>query len=265
VVAIDTATPHGRFAVADGGELLAYQPHNVTGSYADALLPVVDQVLAEAARPLSDVRLVATTMGPGSFTGVRIGVATAKTLAWALGAELAAVSTLAAMAADLLAQEADRDLAVPVLDARRGELFAGLYRRRGAWVEELLPPACAAPDRWWGRLSEAVDDLEAPCFGGDGVPLLVGRGADLRPELQARGEPQARRWAVAHPATARALALAMADEEVRNGALVSPFALVPRYLRGSDAEVKRRIDATPSTPSDRFDVHAGDPPATDPS
>ena len=52
VVAIDTATPHGRFAVADGGELLAYQPHNVTGSYADALLPVVDQVLAEAARPL---------------------------------------------------------------------------------------------------------------------------------------------------------------------------------------------------------------------
>lgn len=256
-LAFDTATPHGRFAVADGDRLLAYQPHNVMGSYADALLPVIDTVLQTAGRTLGEIDLVAATAGPGSFTGVRIGVATAKALAWALGAELAAVSTLAAMSADLLADHAGRDLAVPVLDARRGEVFAGLYRRRGSWVEELAAPACLAPDRWWGRLRQAVDDLEAPVFGGDGVALLVGQGADLRPELAARGLPAPRSWSAGHPATARALAVALADPDVRSSAVISPFALVPSYLRASDAEVKRRLDATPSVPADNVDIHPG--------
>ncbi len=259
ILALDTATPHGRFALAADARLLADRPHNVQGSYADALLPVIDQVLAQAGRRLADVDLVAVTDGPGSFTGVRIGVATAKTLAWALEAQLAAVSTLAAMAAALLAAHPARELAVPVLDARRGEVFAGLYRREGAWVRELDAPACRTPDRWWERLVDRVPDLEAPAWGGDGVGLLVGQGAGLRPELAARGEPAARAWEAAHPATARALALALADPAVRREAVVSPFALVPRYLRGSDAEVKRRVDATPSAPGAAVTAHVGRP------
>ena len=258
-LAIDTATPHGRFALAEDGRLLAYQPHNVQGSYADALLPVVDGVLNEAGRTLDEVDLVAVTLGPGSFTGVRIGVATAKALAWALDAQLAAVSTLEAMAAEMLAGEPARQLAVPVLDARRGEVFGAIYRRRGVWVEELAAPACLHPDRWWERLCELVDDVETPAFGGDGVPLLVGQGKDLRPELLSRGEPASRAWSVAHPATARILATALDDREVRSRVLVSPFELVPRDLRGSDAEVKRRIDATPARPSRDVDVHRGGP------
>lgn len=259
VLALDTATPHGRFALADGGELLAYQPHNVAGSYADALLPVVDQTLAAAGRTLADVQLVAVTSGPGSFTGVRIGVATAKALAWALDVELCAVSTLEAMAAELLAEAPDRDLAVPVLDARRGEVFAAVYRRDGAWVEELVAPACLPPDRWWERLLAAAPDPEAPTYGGDGMALLTGQGRDLRPELLARGEPAARSWVVGHPATARRLALALADADLRRRLTISPFALVPGYLRGSDAELKKRLDATPLLPSSAVDVHEGGP------
>jgi len=205
------------------------------------------------------VGLVACTAGPGSFTGVRIGVATAKTLAWALAAELAAVSTLAAMAAALLAAHPGRDLAVPVLDARRGEVFAALYRREGAWVRALDAPACRTPDQWWERLAAQVPDLDAPAWGGDGVSLLVGQGAELRPELAARGEPAARAWEAAHPATARALALALEHPGVRREAAISPFELVPRYLRGSDAEVKRRVDATPSAPNPDVDSHLGRP------
>lgn len=257
ILALDTATPHGRFAVAEDGRLLAYQPHNVMGSYADAVLPVIDTVLEDAGRRLDEVDLVAATAGPGSFTGVRIGVATAKALAWALGAELAAVSTLAAMAADLLAAQPDRELAVPVLDARRGEVFTGLYRRRGGWVEELAPPACLSPDRWWQRLCVELTDLDAPAFGGDGVALVVGQGESLRPELAARGLPAPRSWTSAHPATARALALALCDPDLRAAVAVSPFAMVPRYLRGSDAEVKRRVDATPDSPADNVDIHTG--------
>lgn len=257
VLALDTATVQGRFALADAGELLAYQPHNVAGSYADALLPVVDQTLEAAGRKLGDVGLVAVTSGPGSFTGVRIGVATAKALAWALDVPLCAVSTLTAMAAELLAEAPGRDLAVPVLDARRGEVFAAIYRREGAWVEEVAAPACLAPDRWWDRLLAAIDDPEAPAYGGDGMALLTGQGPDLRPELLARGEPAARSWVVGHPATARRLAVALADADLRRRLLSSPFALVPRYLRGSDAEVKRRLDATPLLPSSSVDVHEG--------
>ena len=256
-LAIDTATPHGRFAVALDGEILAYQPHNVQGSYADALLPVADQVLAKAGRALDEVELVAVTDGPGSFTGVRIGVATAKTLAWALKADLVAVSTLAAMAADLLAEHPDRDLAVPVLDARRREIFAGVYRRRGSWVEELVAPVCLGPDAMWQQIREQVTDLEAPAFGGDGVALLTGQGESLRPEFSAKGLPATRSWSAAHPATARALAMAVGDEVMREAAKVSPFGLVPRYLRGSDAEVKRRLDATPQAPSPDVDIHSG--------
>ncbi len=256
---MDTATPHGRFALAEDGVLLAYQPHNVTGSYADALLTVVDQVLTAGGRELAEVGLVAVTSGPGSFTGVRIGVATAKALAWALGAELAAATTLAAMAAELLSEAPDRELAVPVLDARRGEVFAGIYRRRGAWVEAVAEPACLAPDRWWELLVPAVGDVEAPAYGGDGVALLTGQGRDLRPELLARGEPPPRSWVVGHPATARGLALALHDQDLRRELSVSPFSLVPRYLRGSDAELKKRLDATPRQPSADIDVHEGGP------
>ncbi len=256
-LAIDTATPHGRFALAEDGVLLAYQPHNVSGSYADALLPVVDEVLTAAGRRLDEVGLVATCAGPGSFTGVRIGVATAKALAWALGAKLAAVSTLAAMAADLLAEHPDRELAVPVLDARRAEIFAGIFRRRGPWVEELAAPDCLAPDRWWQRVVETVPDPVAPAFGGDGVALLVGQGENLRPELARLGLPAPRSYTASHPATARALAVALGDEDVRRETGISVFELVPRYLRGSDAEVKRRLDATPAAPSAEVEFHTG--------
>ncbi|HOX25821.1 MAG TPA: tRNA (adenosine(37)-N6)-threonylcarbamoyltransferase complex dimerization subunit type 1 TsaB [Candidatus Krumholzibacteria bacterium] len=257
ILAIDTATPWGRFALAADGELLGYQPHNVTGSYADALLPVIDGLLAAAGRRLGDVDVVAVTDGPGSFTGVRIGVATAKTLAWALGARLCAVSTLAAMAADRLAAEPDRHLAVPVLDARRGEIFAGVFRRAGRWVAEVAAPACLSPDDWWACLRQAIADLEAPAYVGDGVALLVGEGERLRPELAARGVPAPRSWIPTHPATARALALALADPALRDATAISPFRLVPRYLRGSDAEVIRHVDATPAAPSPGVDIHSG--------
>ncbi len=255
VLAVDMSTPHGRFALADGGGLLVYQPHNVSGNYANAVMPVIDQVLASADRTLDQVDLVAVTKGPGSFTGVRIGVATAKSLAWALNARLAAVSTLAAMAADLLAQAPERDLAVPVLDARRGEVFAAVYRRQGPWVAPVAEPACATPAVWWARLLQCVDDVEAPAYGGEGVGLLVGQGAELRPELLARGEPAPRAWAAAHPATARALALALQHEAVRAEAELSPFALVPSYLQGSDAELKRRLDAC--HPGAEVQIHRG--------
>ena len=151
-LALDTATRWGRFAVADADGVLAYRPLNVGGSYADALLAVIADTLAGAGRDRRDLAAVAVTCGPGSFTGVRIGVATAKALAWGLGCALYPVSTLAAMAAALLADHPAVDLAVPALDARRGEIFSAVYRRDGGWVQDVAAPAAGTPDRWWGQV-----------------------------------------------------------------------------------------------------------------
>lgn len=250
-LALDTATRWGRFAVADSDGILAWRPLNVAGSYADALLPAVAAVLAEAGRPREQVRAVAVTAGPGSFTGVRIGVATAKALAWALGCRLYGVSTLAAMAASLLADHPEAEFAVPVLDARRGEVFAAAYRRGEVWRAALAAPAAAEPDRWWSRLATITPDREAPVYGGEGTGLLLGQGESLRPELRERGLPRRRAWTSAHPATARDLALAVARGEVEP---VDPFRLVPAYLRASDAELNRNLDCTPQVP----DAEPGD-------
>jgi tRNA threonylcarbamoyl adenosine modification protein YeaZ len=251
-LAFDTSTKWGRFALADGDEVLEYRPLNVSGSYADALLPVIEDMLARAGRPKQDLAAVGVTIGPGSFTGIRIGVATAKGLAWGLGCDLVGVTSLAAMAAALLEEHPGAELAVPVLDARRGEIFAGVFKREGAWVRSVAESAARTPDQWWLRILKAVDDPEQPVYGGDGVELLLGQGAGLRPELASRGRPVLRRWSSAHPATARALALAM-----NSGSLptVHPFALVPEYMRVSDAEVKKKLDLTPDAPGRDVSSH----------
>jgi tRNA threonylcarbamoyladenosine biosynthesis protein TsaB len=256
ILAFDTATRWGRYAVVEDGRLLAYVPHNVMGNHADAVLPVVDAVLAAAGRSLDEVGLIGVTDGPGSFTGVRIGVATAKGLAYALEADLAAVPTLAAMAADLLSAHADRVYAVPVLDARRGEVYAAVYRREGDWVAPVRAPFCLAPDAAWLEVLAVVTSPEDPVYGGDGTALLVGEGDGLRQELRGCGDPVTRPWSSAHPATARALALALSDPALRAAARVHPFALTPRYLRVSDAETARDLDLTPSRPNDDIGIHA---------
>ncbi len=256
-LALDTATPWGRFALADGERLLAYRPLNIQGSYADALLPVITDMLDEAGFPLADLAGIGVTRGPGSFTGVRIGVATVKALAYALSCELVAVTTLEAMAAALLREHPRANVAVPVLDARRGEIFAGIYERRGGWIGTLVEGAAGKPDQWWERVVAAVEDPEEPVYGGEGTPLLLGQGRTLRPQLRAVGQPRLRAWTSAHPRTAEAMVLAMGqgDEVLPR---IHPFSLTPRYLRVSDAEIKRKIDLTPLAPRDGIPEHDGD-------
>ncbi len=246
-LALDTSTPWGRFALAEDGRVLHYQPYNVTGTYADALLPVVDDVLAVAGRERGDLDAVAVCRGPGSFTGVRIGVATVKGMAWSLGCDLYAVSTLEAMAGAMLAEYTTHELAVPVLDARRGEVFGAVYRRHGDWIEEVQSPAPRRPDDWWAELVAASLATDASVYAGNGVSLLLGEGPDLRPELRETGAPSLRPWNTAHPATARALAWAISLDPARFSK-IHPFALAPSYLRVSDAEVKRGLDLTPRRP-----------------
>jgi len=260
-LAFDTATPWGRFALAEDGHLLQYRPLNVMGSYADALLKVVQELLADNGRTREELGAIGVTVGPGSFTGLRIGVATAKGLAYGLDVPLIGVSSLEAMAASLLEDHPDVEYAVPCLDARRREVYSAVYRRKGHWVEEVAGPEPMLSDLWWEKILTTLPDPEVAVYGGDGTPVLLGQGDDLRPELAGTGTPRLRPWTAAHPPTARTLAKAMALAPQQLPP-THPFLLVPQYLRRSDAELNKDVDLTPRKPSEDVSIHSSRRPSS---
>jgi tRNA threonylcarbamoyladenosine biosynthesis protein TsaB len=217
VLGLDTATP--RTAVALGTEAQGAvteavhdpQPGGRPG-HATHLLPLAARLLAEQGLTFHDVDRIAVGTGPGTFTGLRIGVATARALAQAGGAELAAVPTLRALADPI---EAPAVLAV--LDARRGEAFVAGFVD-GA---EIIPPAALGP--------EALAALEPP--PGGGTWLAVGDGAvRFRDALERAGTKVLPDIDPAHRITATAIC--------RLGRAAGATArddVVPTYVRAPDA------------------------------
>jgi tRNA threonylcarbamoyladenosine biosynthesis protein TsaB len=152
----------------DGTFLERVFPEGTT--HGKGLLPACDELLREAGRAVAEVSLIAVSLGPGSFTGLRVGVSAAKGMAFALGADLVGVSTL-----DVLARNAPDDAPgtiVPVLDARRGHVHAALYSREGNAIIRRSEDLVFPPDRLTER-------LEPPCtILGDGVRRYPGLAAD---------------------------------------------------------------------------------------
>jgi tRNA threonylcarbamoyladenosine biosynthesis protein TsaB len=187
-------------------------------------------LLADHGRTLSDVEGWAAGIGPGSFTGLRIGLATLKGLAYAQRRPLAGASSLAAMALEAASSAPAGALLVPLLDAKKGEVYAGFYRAAGGGVEAVQPEAALAPD----ALAERCRALLA----ADGAaPLAFGEGYDAYAERLA-GRVARLEADVAVPSAA-AVAVLAAPRLL--GAAFDPmplFALEPHYVRASEAEVK---------------------------
>lgn len=178
VLGMDTATADAIVGVARGGEILreaAVQP-DAEGRprHSRVLLAEVERC-AEAAGGWAAVDRIAVGIGPGSYTGLRIGIATARGLAQARGLPLVGIGSLAALAHGMAGHpEANTLRLLPVLDARRGQMFAALYERDGT---ELWEPVVADP----ASLAERLSDL-------DPGPLAAGDGAvRFRAELEAAG------------------------------------------------------------------------------
>lgn len=129
VLALDTSTWWASVAVVADGEVLAAERERAHGSHAIELLPLVERTLAAAGVALAAVDAVAVTRGPGSFTGLRVGLSTAKGLAYATGARLVAVPTLEALARSV---DGATGTVLVLLDARKGELYAGRFAADGA-------------------------------------------------------------------------------------------------------------------------------------
>jgi tRNA threonylcarbamoyladenosine biosynthesis protein TsaB len=174
---------------------------------------------ADAAGGWAEVDRIAVGIGPGSYTGLRIGIATARALAQARRLRLTGVGSLAALARGLAAHPgAGAEPMLPVIDARRGQVFAALYRPDG---RELWEPLVADPD----ELAERLRDLEA-------APLAAGDGAvRFRPELEAAGVTVAPSEDPVHRISAREVcALGESTAEA------PPDRIEPVYLRPPDAK-----------------------------
>lgn len=235
ILGLDTATPATVAGVLreDGVTFEARHdpaPDERPG-HATRLLGLVDEVLAAAGVELAAVDRIAVGVGPGSFTGLRIGIATARGLAQATGAELAGVSTLRALA--LNAPDPERTK-VAAIDARRGEVFAA------AWTgdTEVMAPAALTPDALAARLREmAGGSPNAPRGGADAPssPLALGDGAvRFRGELQPAGAEV--------PPDGDELHRIAARHVCRLGAVARPAgidAVVPHYIRAPDARPRQ--------------------------
>jgi tRNA threonylcarbamoyladenosine biosynthesis protein TsaB len=218
VLGIDTATPATVAGVlrADGSVVEARDDpqEGSRGEHASRLLGLVERVLGESGTGWDALDRIAVGVGPGGFTGLRIGIATARALAQASGLPIVPVSSLAALA---VGGGADAALTAAVIDARRGEVFAAAWE--GA--RERLAPAALAPE----ALAERLRALAAPV-------QAVGDGAvRFRPELEGAG--------AAVPVDGSAVHRIAAAPLCRLGAVAEPAdrdRLLPDYRREPDAK-----------------------------
>lgn len=202
------------------------------------LMPLIAELLERAGCAWPDVERIAVGRGPGTFTGLRIGIATARALALSLERPLVGVSTLESLALNSQRADAHADVVLAVLDARRGEAFAAAWRMqapRGAGAaatlgERLLAPCAITP----AALAERIPDLGK-------APLALGEGAiEFRESMERTG--------VLIPGAESELHRVIAINHCRLAAPLAggaPDEIQPEYLRLPDAEITRRAAGPP--------------------
>jgi tRNA threonylcarbamoyladenosine biosynthesis protein TsaB len=217
LLGIDTSTPAATACVlrADGEPFeVAPLPERLLRppAHATELMPAVAEVMERAGVDWKDLDAIAVGVGPGTFTGLRIGIATARGLATAAGLALRRVSSLAALGAGI-----DNLVRLPLIDARRGEVFAALYEGdREFWPPLVMPP----------------DELVEQLGNASVTPLAAGDGSiRFRRTLEEAGIPVAPDDSEAH--VVRALHVCRLAEGAPDEA---PEAVLPEYLREPDAK-----------------------------
>jgi tRNA threonylcarbamoyladenosine biosynthesis protein TsaB len=223
LLAVETATAVTSAALLRDGELVAEEIAPEGRPAAETLLPAIERLLAGAGIGLPEVAAFAVSIGPGSFTGLRIGLATVKGLVFGVDRPVVPVSTLAA-----LARRAPPGLgpAVAVLDARRGEVYAAAYADGAHEPDPDLPEGVYTAGGLAARLPEhcrMVGEGVAVC--AEAVLSVRGDGSLLVPPPA--GDPRASEVG------------ALGVRLLARGASWDAESLVPRYVRRAEAEVKR--------------------------
>lgn len=222
ILGVESATTQVGCAIGGVEGVLASFCSNRGRRHAETLTPAIQFVCQQARVEMREISAVAVDIGPGLFTGLRVGIATAKAVAQALRVPMLGISSL-----DLLAFPVrwSNRVIVPVIDARRGEVFTAFYRQVPGGVQRLSPPALMTPN-----------DLASELLARPEDHLLVGDGA-LRyaSTFSALGDVEIGTPGDAYPSAASLVELAH-PRAIREE-FVQPWELEPLYLRRSDAEI----------------------------
>lgn len=219
-LAIEASAKAASAALMDGQQLIAQYSQCSGLTHSRTLLPMIDDMLKNTEHTIADVQLIAVSHGPGSFTGIRIGVSTVKGLAWAADKACVGVSTLEAMAWHGLAAGG---MVCPVMDARRSQVYNALFEIKDGKVCRLCPDRAIA-------LSELAEEIRGRdvFLVGDGAELTLGfmKNAGIECRIAPSNLLYQSAWGVGM--TAMDKPAGSADD------------LLPVYLRLSQAERERQ-------------------------
>lgn len=225
ILSVDSATPVAGVAIIDENKILAENFLNTGNTHSQQLLPLIKETLNRTKITLNDIDGIAVSIGPGSFTGLRIGLATAKGLAQVKGIKIVAIPTLDALAQNLAGTSA---YICPILNARKSEVYTALYETTSSGLNRISKYEALKPLALCGKL-KGLD--KAITFLGDGVLEYQ--------ELIASGLGEQAQWAPLQNLLPRASSLAVLGlKELKQGNFEDVFSLKPFYLRKSEAEIK---------------------------
>lgn len=225
LLAVESATSSLSVALQRGRRVLAECALSGTRQHAQTLLPLIDETLAKAQLELSEVDAFAVSIGPGTFTSLRIALSTIKGLAFGTDRPVAAVSTLAVVAHTAGADEEDTPR-IALLDARRGEFYAGAFAGRSPFRsrDELLPESLYT---LWQLVAELPERFQLVGEGALRLGEALRSGGRKLPSACRELAPQARSVA------------ALGASVLARGEGTKAAVLVPRYLRKAQAEEDR--------------------------
>ena len=226
ILALDSSGIVASVAVVEEDNLLAEYTVNYKKTHSQTLLPMLDEVVKMTELDLNTIDAIAVAAGPGSFTGLRIGSATAKGLGLALQKPLVEIPTVDALAYNLYDA---KGLICPIMDARRSQVYTGIYR----FEDHRL---VVQKKQWASAITELLEELnelgEPITFLGDGVPVFR--------DVIARTLKVPFSFAPAHMNKQRAAAVAaLAAVYYKEGKIISAREHCPEYLRVSQAERER--------------------------
>lgn len=222
ILAIDSTAIVASVALCEDEKLIALYTVNNGNTHSETLLPMVESILKEAKFSPSDIDLFAVSNGPGSFTGVRIGCATIKGLAFGRNVPCVGISTLEALAYNL---KGANGIICPVMNARRNQVYNALFRYEGDKLIRLCPDRAISVS----ELAEELTNEEKIYLSGDGVDIT----APFIPQEN---------LGFTHPVMIHqnAYSIAMlALDAYKAGKYCSDTELAPTYLRPSQAERER--------------------------
>jgi len=230
ILAIETSAIEGSVALMDETHLIAEYRLNVSTRHAERIMVSIDHLLKQSNTILSDLDTIAVSIGPGSFTGLRVGLATAKGLAIGANLPLVLVPTLETMAAGF---PYSYPLIAPFVDARRGEVYTALFDAKQKKLQRLQTDRAIPPEAALQDILIVSEKIKRPVlFTGDGVTKYRKLIEETMGE-QACFPPQVFQFSsAAHMAE-------LAFERFLNGDVTPPDLATPLYIRASTAELKK--------------------------